>query len=202
MSKRNQSNRQSKKSRKLQEQGSDRLVTGRKDANAEGDSSMAKKVGGSKKEKGKGKGKGEKKAKKEKVKKVVFETKSKDEKNADVLFTVAMPEGFDAKLHKPIGPKAFAGRHLHASHKATLMKAKGEALVVAAEILEKKAEKLSKMGDEKTRKSMKRAERVVKELGGLKAVLAAAGVSIADLLKEEGVDLTDDETEEEDETEE
>ncbi len=192
------SNRKSKKSTSKEEQESDHLENGRKDANAEGDSSMAKKVGGSKKEKDKGKGKDKaKKEKKKKIKKAVFETKSKDEKNEDGLFTVVMPEGFDAKLHKPIGPKAFAARHLHIAHKAQLAKAKGEALIAEAEVMAAKAEKLSKMGDAKTQKKMKRAERVVKELGGLKEVLAKAGVSIADLLKAEGVDLSDDESEDE-----
>jgi len=173
-------------------QGRDRLETGRTNAkNVEGETTMAKKVGGNK-----GKGDGatavadkpeDKTEEKKEPKRSAFEGKGEGE---DGTHDVAVPEGFDFATHKPLGFKTFSSRHLHIAHRAAEHRFRANILTVKADELEAKAVRIEKLGDEKTRKKVKRAERVIKELGGLKDVLAAAGVSLADLLAEANVDLS------------
>lgn len=125
-----------------------------------------KKVGGA------GKGDKDKKEKKGKVKRVAFKKAPKDG------HTDAMPEGFDFTKHLSLKKGDFDKTSTFLKHRAGEMKLRGVAMVEKADKMLVKAERVDKLGDDKTAKKVKRAERIKKQLGALISELEEAGIDL------------------------
>ena len=98
---------------------------------------------------------------------------------------MSKPANWDPIKHKPIKKKDFAMSANHMGHCADIIEQKGRDLIEKAGKMKIKADRMSKMGDEKTQKTVKRAEKVFKQLSELKASLAEAGIDINEILKEQ-----------------
>lgn len=160
--------------------------------------STTKKVGGavppSTKPAATGESKGEKKEKRvsKRVKKTAFDLKNaqmKDKEgklvsalNEEAELLVGIPEGFSFVTHKPIKKSEFSSTGHFMTHRAALLVHKGETLVNAGKALSAKAESYLKLGDDKSAKSMKKAEKAAAGLAELQAELEASGIDINALL--------------------
>lgn len=134
------------------------------------------------------------KVKKEKVKKVAFEIKdakmadAKDATkivsalNEDNELITGVPIGFDFTKNKPLKKTVFALSGYYMIFRAEMLSFKANKLAETAKAMKEAGERSVKLGDDKTAKKVKKAERTAKELVALRAELEAAGVDIAALL--------------------
>jgi len=93
-------------------------------------------------------------------------------------WTVKVPEGFDFGKHKPLGKKEFSGKSIWMLHRAELFVFKASLLTQKAEALRVDSEQVAKMGDNKTAKAVKKAQKIKNQLATLMAELKEAGVDL------------------------
>lgn len=131
-----------------------------------------------------GKPEGTTKPKKEKKVRTVFDLKSvpAEEKNEDGELVVSKPTGFDFSLHKPLKKSAFQNSFDADLHRADMIDYRAARMKAVATKIRDKAEKMSKLGDEKTAKAFKKANKIAAQMAALKAQLAAAGLNINDIM--------------------
>lgn len=140
----------------------------------------AKKVGGAAAGKSSAEGEEGKKGKRaKKVKRVAFPGK----KPADG-FKEAMPKDFDFKLHKPLKKADFGSTALFMQHKASFIDYRADGMKELANKMRAKAERFAALGDDKTAKKVKKAERIQKQLAELSKELEGSGIDINKILEE------------------
>lgn len=101
---------------------------------------------------------------------------------------VAVPEGYDFKSHKPLKRTDFQESYLFTMHQAARADFQSTVYADKAVALREKAEKDRVLGDDKTRKAAKRAQKLTSQLSELTKLLADQGVDVDALLKGEAGD--------------
>ncbi len=118
------------------------------------------------------KGDGKDKAKKGKSKRTAFKKAPK------TGWTESLPEGFAFDKHLSLKKTDFDKLSTHMKHKAEELRTRGQQMLDKAEKMSVKAERVDKLGDDKTAKKVKRAERIKKQLAALTAELEDAGIDL------------------------
>lgn len=90
-------------------------------------------------------------------------------------FQVAMPEGFDFKINKPLKKRDFTADHLFYEYRALEMEFKAVGFRA-------QAEEAKKLGSAKDRSSAKRLIKLQDKMGELKEQLTKQGVNVEELL--------------------
>lgn len=98
--------------------------------------------------------------------------------------------GYDPFKHKPLIKTDFASEDVFIDYRAFVAQCKSDAFGKRAKLLVSRANKMRKFGDDKTRKAMKKRDRMRKEMAALEAELTAEGVDL------DAFDEEDEETEE------
>jgi len=96
-------------------------------------------------------------------------------------WTMKVPEGFDFAKNKPLGKKEFSGKSIWMLHRAELFVFKASLLTQKAEALRVDSERVSKLGDNKTAKAVKKAQKIKSQLATLMAELKEAGINLEDI---------------------
>lgn len=109
---------------------------------------------------------------------------STDLLNSDSLLTTHVLPDYDTEVHLPLKKEDFAGEDNFMRFRAEQIRVRGEAMVAKAAEMMKEADQLQQLGDPATRKAMKTANKLIANLGKLKASLAASGVNIDEMLSD------------------
>jgi hypothetical protein len=99
-----------------------------------------------------------------------------------VKLTVPMPEGFNLEKHNRIKKVNFEKGGIYLQHCAAINRIQIERLTAQAKDWDSKADRMLRLGDDKTAKKVKKIERLQGTLANLKKELEESGVDISEIL--------------------
>jgi len=117
------------------------------------------------------------------TKKVGTKSSTEKESKKRTVFSHAkplteIPASFDWAKHRPLKQKDFANKGFYLRFRAAQFMHSAEVATANAEKATKAAIRFETVGDEKTAKKVKRAERIAKQLAELQAELAEQGIDL------------------------